>query len=197
MKIRSDFVTNSSSSSFVCIEIKSNKLREILDKYNIALKSKSKKYNVVLKGEDCSSGGTGVESVDEALRELIEILECQGEDLLSQEIENNFAEICEDIEALSYEYGSSGYGEFEDSEDSCEFVYTKPKATPKTSKKSANKPSKYNFTKKDDEYHSLPNTKRCFGVDNMTDKFRSKIKKAYIMKVLNLLKTELLLVAKI
>ena len=123
MKIRTDFVTNSSSSSFVCIRIQSEKLKELFEKYNFNAFSNDDEYNIVIREED-EIGTNDVDSIEGILSVLIEDLEMYCEDDLIEEINNNYDDIINSIEYADYEYSSEGWDEFEDGdEDECFFVY--------------------------------------------------------------------------
>ena len=123
MKIRTDFVTNSSSSSFVCIRIQSEKLKELFEKYNFNAFSNDDEYNIVIREED-EIGTNDVDSIEGILSVLIEDLEMYCKDDLIKEINNNYDDIINNIEHAEYKYSSEGWDEFEDGdEDECFFVY--------------------------------------------------------------------------
>lgn len=127
MKIRTDFVTNSSSSSFCTIHISGSKLAEILKKYKSLFDSHS---NITITDEEFSYTGEndeldccGPKGKNEMascfVNFISEFAECCDEsemfDSLINELENNKKEINKTISSFKLELRVEGYGGDSDS----------------------------------------------------------------------------------
>lgn len=114
MKIRYDFVTNSSSSSFVCIQFKSKKLRELLEKKDVKWWSGNSEWDVFYKDEDVSCTATEQNSVSDSLDWFMEklLLSMNPDNDYINEYRGNKQMYIDDITEMSYTLKESNYGVF-------------------------------------------------------------------------------------
>lgn len=121
MKIRTDFVTNSSSSSFCCIQISGSKLMEILKEYKElfeeeeTVKINDDKFEYIEPESGYFEGPSCQEDISSSFQELIEeISEFSDDPDEFQElllmIEDNEEEINKTITYLNWEKCTTGWG---------------------------------------------------------------------------------------
>lgn len=121
MKIRTDFVTNSSSSSFCSIHISGSKLTEILKKYKSIFESEDCDITINDSGFNYSEEEGGYEgpadksdmarSFIEFIRELADCCEePEAFDELIEELEENEEEINNTITSLDWSRCDTGWG---------------------------------------------------------------------------------------
>lgn len=114
MKIRSDFVTNSSSYSSVCIRIQSKKLADLLTKYKVedgvdGLSIQDSQVSIVNSGDACHW-----ERVPEQLDELITCLSIALEDIhfwdprfdaaMFQELNERKQELTDSVQEAAWDF---------------------------------------------------------------------------------------------
>lgn len=127
MKLRTDFVTNSSSSSFIYIDIKSEKLKLIMEKYSELLET-LKDYICCEEleageGFSCREDEGGYADIPNDKDNIIDTLIIFFEEFteycddfeeqiseLIKELEDNKEELTEDITEVEWTYGDVGWG---------------------------------------------------------------------------------------
>ena len=130
MKIRTDFVTNSSSSSFVSLHITSAKLAQIFAEAN---------NETEIEGLEILEGGKGIkfrvdeveiappQSINDTINALVELVRWAEKFFnaghgLEAKLKQDEKDILNDIEAVEFDFGEEGWGEafgYEDFEDVC------------------------------------------------------------------------------
>ena len=135
MKIRTDFVTNSSSYSSVCISIQSKELADLLKKYKASreLRQLSVRGSRVSVYEDeVADGWAGVpETLDELIDALISGMQRQagsGLSALYQEMQEKKTELTASVQSAKWDFQDDSYGEFEAGDEDREghFFYKRP-----------------------------------------------------------------------
>ena len=148
MKLRTDFVTNSSSSSFICVEIKSEKLKSIMEKYSdfieelreyVCCEEMEPQEGFYMRQDE-----GGYVDVPSKVEDVVDILATFFEEFAEycdefedripgfvQELRDNEKEIIDDITQIDWTYGDVGWGGDSDSryypenysEDALESIY--------------------------------------------------------------------------
>lgn len=120
MKIRTDFVTNSSSYSSVCITIESKELAQLLKKYEIQydvleLSVRGSKTSV-FNDESAFEWGNVPTSVNQVLDELMTSLRayhCAQYDAFCEEVNTRRKELNDSLQSVRWKFQDDSDGEFE------------------------------------------------------------------------------------
>ena len=134
MKLRTDFVTNSSSSSFVTVKIKSAELAELLRKYDVTITGIIRfqgegDYDIFIKEENMFEGS--VSSVEDLLEVFFnQMNEISWDGWCDEDLESAIDEYNDrkeyyinSVEKAYYSNDTNSYGEFGEDDDSSTFVY--------------------------------------------------------------------------
>lgn len=133
MKIRLDFVTNSSSSSFVAVKINSKKLKNLLERYDVHQWEEDEDGWVIYEDEDVTGESCSYDSVETVMDWFVELLELFNRgNRFVEEYKGNRSQYIDDVEGLVYIIDESNWGEWEDSPELHDsFEYVKKKAAKK------------------------------------------------------------------
>lgn len=131
MKIRTDFVTNSSSSSYVFVRIKSEKLLSLMEKYDVRFLDTNTDNTVIYKNEAIEGAFESIDSIEELLDWFIPFLDWADPDC-QKEFLSNREQYYEDVSKADYIVNTLYYGEWSDEEEygddevNYSFKYEKP-----------------------------------------------------------------------
>lgn len=127
VKIRTDFVTNSSSSSFVSIKINSKEFKELLEKYKIPYWKSTRDYDVVIEAEEMYqvNYADSVESLLEYyFSDCLYVTVPDLDQNFYKEFDENYDMYIDSIAKAEFEAYNNCYGEFgEGIESHCQFSY--------------------------------------------------------------------------